>query len=107
MSYLKAEEKARRFERRAELIREKAKAKRKLPDYWRVGQLVRMLHDQEWAWSRGDIMRVSGVRDPNTPAKDTLSFTVSPRGKNPFGNFYCTPDDVELYRDTPEKKNGN
>lgn len=105
MKFYRAEEKARVLEQRAKYIREKAFEERPLPDFWRVGQLVRMLKDQEWCWNRGNILVVSQVRFPKALAADADFFYVSPRGKNPMNMyFYCTPSDVELYRDWPLPK---
>lgn len=106
--YDKALNKAALLERRAKLIREKAFNARKLPDRWRVGQLVRMLKHQEWSWSRGDIMKVCHVPYPDVPAAETLSFYVAPR-RNPLQmRFYCTSYDVELFQDVsdPVKSEG-
>lgn len=79
----------------AERLEELAFDTRPLPNYWKVGQLVRMLHDQEWAWSKGDIMKITKLGDPGTPAKDYQVFWTSPLEGG--GSFWTTPDDVELY----------
>lgn len=101
-NYDKALNKAALLERRAKLIREKAFNERKLPDYWRVGQLVRMLKYQEWSWSKGDIMKVCEVPYPDVPAAEAPRFYVAPR-RNPLQmRFYCTPDDVELFQDVSD-----
>lgn len=96
--YCQQIERAAALEQEAARIREEAFANRRLPDFWRVGQLVRFLDNGEWSWSKGNVWRVVEVANPERPAAQYQVFWTSP----PCGDgvFWTTPRDVELVEDT-------
>ena len=78
------------LESEAKRLRKKAFDNRPMPDYWRVGQKVRLLKNKEWCADAGAVLMVVEVRDYNV-------FWTSPL--NSTGKFWTTPDEVELVED--------
>lgn len=92
-------ERAARLEAEAAALRKRAFDDRPLPDFWRVGQRVRLIKDKEWAYPAGTEVEVVKVRDPDTPAKEYQVFwTSTNHGKE---LYWTTPDEVELVQDVP------
>lgn len=78
------------LESEAKRLRKKAFDNRPLPDFWRVGQKVRLLKTKEWCADAGDVLMIVEVRDHNV-------FWTSPL--NGTGRYWTTPDEVELVED--------
>lgn len=90
--------KAQQLRDKAEDLEREAFNERPLPDFWRVGQKVRMLNDEEWAWGKGNIMVISKVSSPHLPASHNQVIYLSTL-EDGWGSFYATPKDVELVED--------
>lgn len=89
---------AEELERQAAELRKQAK--RKLPDFWRVGQKVRYLDHKEWAWVKGETAVVCKLREEykKTPGDEyQVFYTRNPKFE--VGGYWTTPDDVELVED--------
>ena len=82
------------LEEEAARLRLEAFEERPLPDFWRLGQKVRTLKDNEWAWDKGAIMTIVRLREVGVPAAQYQVFWVTPRSGQ--GVFWTTPADVEL-----------
>lgn len=82
---------AAQLEAEASRLRQEAFDERPLPKKWRVGQKVRYLRDEEWAWCKGAIAAIIEVRD------QTVFYTSFDGGKT--HRLYTTPSDVELIED--------
>ncbi len=82
-------------------IREIAKKVRKLPDHWKVGQKVRALKDEEWAWSKGDILTIVEFHrdypEGSLPADHYQVFYTA--RENGSGRCWTVPEQVELAED--------
>ncbi len=73
---------------------------RRWPDTWKVGQKVRYITRNEWAWDKGQLGVVISLKDEfrGQPAGKYQHFYTRPIGYT--GGFYwTTPDDVELVED--------
>jgi len=85
---------AERLELQAKKLR--LKAKRKMPDQWRVGQKVRYVSNKDWAWNKGGIAYILELRDEYkglSADEYQVFYTGSKKGS---GTYWTTPDDVEL-----------
>lgn len=91
------------LESEAKRLRKKAFDNRPLPDFWRVGQTVRLLVDKEWCADAGTLMTIveldtsTRLNKPEEPAKNYQVFWTTP--VNGSGQFWTTPDEVELVED--------
>lgn len=76
-------------------------AERCMPDFWRVGQKIRYVNTNEWAWEKGDIAYVVKLRDEyrGRPAKEYQVFYTGDNDPDQPGIYWTTPDDVELIED--------
>jgi hypothetical protein len=90
---------AARLEDKAARLREEAFNERPLPDFWRVGQTVRLIRSIEFGYDAGQTAQVVEVRDPTIPASEYQVFWISQRPKQE--RFWTTPADVELVEDVP------
>jgi len=87
------------LESEAKRLRKKAFDNRPLPDFWRVGQTVRLIKDKEWCANAGTIMTIVELDAVYTvrQAKNYQVFWTTPiNGK---GIYWTTPDEVELVED--------
>jgi hypothetical protein len=92
------------LEAEAAKLRREAFDQRPLPDHWRVGQTVRYLNNQDWAWSAGGIAKIVEIGKDyvGQPAREYAVFwTSSDNGKT--HRFWTTPSDVELVKDVATK----
>jgi hypothetical protein len=85
------------LESEAKRLRKKAFDNRPLPDFWRVGQTVRLLKDKEWCAGAGTLMTVVELDEFEEPAKNYQVFWTTPI--NGTGQYWTTPDEVELVED--------
>jgi hypothetical protein len=91
--YREKMDKAAALREEAARLEKEAFDSRVLPDRWRVGQKVRMRADTDFAWSAGDIMTITRIRDKGRLAHEyQVFYTTTADG---FGSFWTTPDDVE------------
>lgn len=84
----------------ADQLEEDAFNTRPLPDQWRVGQTVRYLSDQEWAWRAGAVAKIIEI-DPDhkgRPASEYCVFWTSSDGGKTH-RYWTTSSDVELVED--------
>ncbi len=85
------------LENEAKRLRKKAFDNRPLPDFWRVGQKVRLLKNKEWCADAGTVMMIVDLDEFEEPAKNYQVFWTSPL--NGTGRYWTTPDEVELVED--------
>ena len=85
------------LETEAGRLRREAFEERPLPDKWCVGQTVRYLNNQDWAWSKGGTAKIVEIDKAylDRPASEYAVFwTSADDGKT--HRFWTTPSDVEL-----------
>lgn len=72
---------------------------RPMPAVWEIGQRVRFIRSQEWAFNKGDESNIVKLRDEDKgkTAREYQVFWTSPDSSQ--GIFWTTPDDVELVID--------
>lgn len=85
------------LENEAKRLRNKAFDNRPLPDFWRVGQIVRLIKDKEWCADAGTLMKIVQLDKPEEPASRYQVFWTTPI--NGHGVYWTTPDEVELLQD--------
>lgn len=100
MSYFEKIKLAQLLERMATHIRSTAFNDRPLPDFWRVGQKVRLITSKEWCGDAGQefyICKVKWAAEPAHSSNNTIWITPSLLTEE--GKYWTSPHEIELVED--------